>query len=477
MILLWIAIGLLTVGALLALLWPLLQSAEPPLPVEGDAAIYRDQLNELKRDLDRKLIDQDAAAAAQIEIERRLLATDTATPPLRRQSAITRRQLVLVLAILVAAGAPILYLELGRPGLPDEPLLRIPPAPAAIDTDEPAPSAALQPLADAAKRLAAKLDANPSDAAGWAQLGDLYLSLQRFEEAATALEQAIQQGADPTLTQSRYGEALTQMAEGQVTPDAAAALRKGLAANPTDPRARFYLALAQAEAGRIDEAIAAWNQLLAEAPADAGWRGMVEQTIAAAQRAKASMAAGAGGGAATPPPLSEGGGTSPAPTGPSAADMDAMANLTPEQRDAAIRAMVDGLAQRLQNDPNDLEGWLKLSRSYGVLGEKDKAVEALGQAATLAPDRTDIQLDYAGALLQATPETTPLPAAFDETLARVRAKEPGNLALLYFDGLGAVRAGKPAEARKVWSQLLAALPADAPLRAQLEQEIKVLPAE
>jgi len=478
MMLLWLAIGLLTAGALLGLLWPLLRSAEPPAPVEGDAAVYRDQLNELKRDLERELIQPDAAAAARIEIERRLLATGASSSPLRRQAANTRRQLVLALALLVAAGAPILYLELGWPGLPDQPLTRMPAAPpAAIGADAPPPSAGLQPLADAVKLLAAKLDANPSDAAGWAQLGDLYLSLQRFEEAATALEQAIQQGADPKLTQSRYGEALTQLADGQVTPDAAIALRKGLAADPADPRSRFYLALAEAEAGRIDEAVAAWNQLLADAPADADWRALVEQTIAAAERAKANMAASSGAGSATPAPSESNAATTPSPGGPSAEEMAAMANLTPEQREATIRSMVDGLAQRLQSDPNDLEGWLKLSRSYGVLGERDKALEALGRAATLAPDRTDIQLDYAGALLQATPEAAPLPAAFDETLARVRAKEPGNLALLYFEGLGAVRAGKPAEARKRWSELLAALPADAPMRANLEQQINALPAD
>jgi cytochrome c-type biogenesis protein CcmH len=363
-----------------------------------------------------------------------------------------------------------LYLELGRPGLPDQPLGKALPAPQAIDTETPPPSAQLQPLADAAKLLAAKLDANPSDAVGWARLGDLYLTLQRFDDAATALEQAIQQNADPKLTQSRYGEALTQMADGQVTPNAAAALRKGLAADPTDPRARFYLALAAAEAGRFDEAIASWKQLLAEAPADAGWRTMVEQTIAAAERAKtATQAATNDGGNSAAPDASA--------NGPSAGDMAAMANLTPEQRETAIRGMVDNLAQRLQNEPNDLEGWLKLARSYGVLGENDKAVDALGHAAALAPDRTDIQLDYAGALLQATPETAPLPPAFDEALTRVRAKEPDNLALLYFDGLGAVRAGKPAEARQLWTRLLAALPADAPMRAHLEAEIKALPGE
>jgi cytochrome c-type biogenesis protein CcmH len=470
--LLWIAIALFTAASLLALLWPLLRAAEPVPPVGGDDAVYRDQLNELKRDLERRLIDPDAAASARLEIERRLLATDVAAPPLRHQPAVTRRRLVLVLAAILAAGAPILYLELGAPGLPDQPMRQASLAPRSVDTAVPPPSPELQPLADAAKLLAAKLDANPSDATGWAQLGDLYLTLQRFEEAATALEQAIQQNADPKLTQSRYGEALTQMAEGQVTPDAAAALRKGLAADPADPRARFYLALAAAEAGRIDEAIAAWNQLLAEAPPDAGWRQMVEQTIAAAQRAKAGMAMAAAPGATAAPAPADGSGT-----GPSNEDMAAMANLTPEEREAKIRTMVDGLAQRLQSDPNDLEGWLKLSRSYGVLGQSDKAVEALGHAAALAPDRTDIQLDYAGALLQGTPETAPLPPAFDETLARVRAKEPGNLALLYFDGLGAARAGRPADARKLWTRLLAAQPADAPLRSHLQDQINALPAD
>jgi cytochrome c-type biogenesis protein CcmH len=475
MILFWLTIAVLTLGALLALLWPLLRPEEPVAAVEGDDAVYRDQLRELRRDLDRGMIAPEAATAAQLEIERRLLATDVAATPARRQSPSTRRQLALALALVVSAGAAMLYLQLGRPGLPDQPLARPATPPRAVDTDVPPPSAHLQPLADAAKHLAASLDANPSNAAGWAKLGDLYLTLQRFEEAATALEQAIQQGADPKLTQARYGEALAQLANGEVTPQAATALRKGLAADPTDPRARFYLALAAAEAGRFDEAIAAWKQLLAEAPTDAGWRPMVEQTIASAERAQAGSQATLSHDSKAPPPPADSG--SDGSEGPSADDMAAMANLTPEQRDSAIRGMVENLAQRLQQEPGDLDGWLKLARSYRVLGENDKSVDALGHAAGLAPDRTDIQLDYAGALLDATPETAALPAAFDETLARVRTKEPANLALLYFEGVGAVRAGKPAEARKLWTQVLSALPADAPLRTHLEGEIKALPAE
>jgi cytochrome c-type biogenesis protein CcmH len=468
---LWLAIAILTAAALLALMWPLLKRAEPPAPAEGaDLAVYRDQLAELERDLERGLIAPDAAAAARLEIERRLLAAEQAGPAPRRQTAATRRSLVVALTLLVAAGAPALYLDLGAPGVPDRPLPDGPRAAGPSGAENPPVPPALQPLVGAADRLASKLDADPSDAVGWARLGDLYLTLQRYGEAVDALEQAIRQGADPKLTQSRYGEALTQLAQGEVTPEAATALRKGLAADPTDPRARFYLALAEAEAGRLDAALDAWRKLLTDAPADAGWRPMVEETIAAAERAKAQRAGGAG--ASAP---SEGGDSGPA-TG-SDADMPAMPDMKPEERQAFIQSMVERLARRLQTDPNDLEGWLKLARSYEVLGQDDKSLDAMGRAAALAPERTDIQLGYAEALVRATPADRPLPAAFDETIGRIKAKEPGNLAALYFEGLGAARAGKPGEARRLWGQVLAALPAEAPQRAAIEREIQALPAE
>lgn len=475
---LWLGIVILTAAALLALMWPLLKRDEPPAPAEAaDAAVYRDQLDELRRDLARGVIQPDAAAAARLEIERRLLATDAAAAPPRRQTAATRRNLVLALTLLVAAGAPALYLELGAPGVPDRPLPDRPAPATAAETGAPGGSAenppvppALQPLVEAASQLAAKLGADPSDAIGWARLGDLYLTLQRYGEAADALEQAIAQGADAKLTQSRYGEALTQLARGEVTPDAATALRRGLAADPTDPRARFYLALAEAEAGRFDAALEAWRKLLADAPADAGWRPIVEQTIAAAERAKAQ---GIASGADAAPS----GGDSGAAAGPDAGTMATMADMKPEERQAFIQSMVEKLAARLQANPNDLEGWLELARSYGVLGQDDKAVEAMGRAAALAPERTDIQLDYAEALIRATPEPAPLPASFGVTIERIKAKEPGNLAALYFEGLGAARAGKPDEARKLWGQVLAALPAEAPQRAAIEREIQALPAE
>ena len=72
-----------------------------------------------------------------------------------------------------------------------------------------------------------------------------------------------------------------------------------------------------------------------------------------------------------------------APRGPSAADVEAMQDLSPEDRTAFIRSMVEGLAARLEEQPDDPDGWLRLARSYAVLGEAEAARGALDRAAPL----------------------------------------------------------------------------------------------
>jgi cytochrome c-type biogenesis protein CcmH len=56
--------------------------------------------------------------------------------------------------------------------------------------------------------------------------------------------------------------------------------------------------------------------------------------------------------------------------------------MTPEQRQAFIEKMVDGLAARLKTNGKDLEGWMQLVRSYVVLGRSQEASAALAEART-----------------------------------------------------------------------------------------------
>ena len=69
-----------------------------------------------------------------------------------------------------------------------------------------------------------------------------------------------------------------------------------------------------------------------------------------------------------------------------------------------IRDMVAGLAARLEDRPDDLEGWRMLGRSYRVLGELAKAADAYGRVAEALPDDLKAQIDYADALLAAAPD-------------------------------------------------------------------------
>lgn len=58
---------------------------------------------------------------------------------------------------------------------------------------------------------------------------------------------------------------------------------------------------------------------------------------------------------------------------PNAEDIAAIANMAPEDRQVMIEAMVEGLAARLADNPDDPEGWIRLFQSRQVLGQTEKA--------------------------------------------------------------------------------------------------------
>jgi cytochrome c-type biogenesis protein CcmH len=195
----------------------------------------------------------------------------------------------------------------------------------------------------------------PEDGRGWDVLAPVYLRLGRAAEAEQAYRNAVRLLGSSAARQAGLGEAILAGSGGVVTEKARAAFEAALAAEPAAPGPRFYLALAKEQEGKPEEAAAGWRALLAEAPADAPWRPAVEQALARV-------------GAVAPPP------------GPDANQVAEAAGMTPADRSAMIEGMVDGLAERLQSDPEDVEGWLKLIRSYTVLGRTGDA-SAAGEAA------------------------------------------------------------------------------------------------
>ncbi len=159
---------------------------------------------------------------------------------------------------------------------------------------------------------------------------------------------------------------------------------------------------------------------------------------------------------------------------PSREAVTAASQLSPEEQKAMIASMVDRLAARLEQQPDDIEGWRMLARSYRVLGRRAEAAEAYGKLARKLPDDVEAQLDYALALLETVPAQEPLPeqviAAF-ETVNGLDASQPD---ALFYLGLAAAQRGDVARARDLWSRLLSMLPTDTPQYKEVKKQLDAL---
>ncbi|HTO80880.1 MAG TPA: c-type cytochrome biogenesis protein CcmI [Methylomirabilota bacterium] len=458
MLLFWVIAAVMLAAAAALLARPLLRARGPgPARADYDLAVYRDQLAEVDRDLTRGVLTADQAAAARLEIERRILAAapERGTEMPLPKPNLPRRGLALAVAIGLPLGALVLYLALGHPELSG------PPPGATVGNQ-----AQIEALV---KELAGRMAAKPADPRGWQLLARTYALLGRFPESADAYAQAIAHGAKEAEVQASYGEALTLAANGQVTVAAAQAFDAALAIDPKQPRARYYQALARSQAGKKQEALDLWVKLEAESPPNAEWLGSVDARIK-------ETAAALGLDPATLPGRKPPAAVAAAPApGPTAQDMQAAATMTPEERTAFIRGMVGRLAERLKQQPDDLQGWQQLAQSYGVLDDRAGARDAWAKAAALAPGDFDIQANYAEAMLgtQQQGDKT-LPPGFADVVKRMQGLQPKSYVTLYYGGLVERANGNVAGARAYWQELLATLPADLPIRAQVQRNLNEL---
>ena len=216
--------------------------------------------------------------------------------------------------------------------------------------------------------LSREMRERPGDIQGWMLLGRGYMAVGNPAEGMKAFRQAVnlskeRLGEAPTALLSSYGEALAQASNG-VTKEAEDIFRAVLDQDPGDLMARYYVGLAQSTRGDREGALQMWEGVLAEAPPDAEWRGALVDQIALL---RAQLIRGNDGGGAPNP-----------------------------------QAMVAQLASRLDTNPNDLDGWLRLIRAYSVLGESEKAGAALNRARTVFANDAQAQAALAQAAKEAT---------------------------------------------------------------------------
>jgi len=256
---LWFALALMTGAAMAAIAWPLTRQARS-LRSGSDLAVYRDQLEEVRRDQAAGRIGDSEAEAAEVEVSRRLIAAADAEAALQVSTATPgsrRRAVALAALVVVSFGSAGTYLSLGSPTLPGQPL-------ASRDQS--------QSIDAMIAQVEGHLARNPNDGRGWEVIAPVYLRLGRVEDAIKARRNALALSGETSERQAGLGEALVAASDGKITPEARKSFARAVELDGGNIKARYFLGVAAEQDGQPAAAVEIWRAMLAGAPADAPWR-------------------------------------------------------------------------------------------------------------------------------------------------------------------------------------------------------------
>lgn len=381
----WAIAAFAGIGGLGLIFAPLLRGTGPGgRRASYDMRVFRDQLSEIDSDQARGVLTEEEARATRLDISRRLLAADAEAGGEVEAGQAPRalsRSAAVGMALTLGLSGVGLYVWLGAPGMPDQPLRGRLEADAKARAERPGQEAVEAMVADQAKapdapavpaapaqdlalieQLRTALAERPNDLQGHRLLARSLSSLSRWPEARAAQGDVIRiLGPKATAADLvEWAELMVLATNGYVSPEAEAALSRGLTLDPGNALGRYYSGLALLQGGRPDLAYRLWTGLLAEGPAEAPWIPTIKAQIGEVARL-----------AGLPPPE----GATPAP-GPGQADIDAAGEMTPEARQGMIESMVEQLATRLSSQGGSVEEWARLIRAYGVLGRVADAAQA-----------------------------------------------------------------------------------------------------
>lgn len=355
-----------------------------------DLQVYRDQLTEVERDLARGVLSEEDAERVRTEVSRRILATDAQIQKEAASSDDSKRGAVFAAAIsflVIALGSAALYQSLGNPGYPDLALVerkadaqdnlenrlsqqafeaQLPDlTPPEIDPD----------FAALMEQLRATVAERPNDLRGYELLTRNEAIMTNFKAAYVAQQRVIELKGDAasSFDYVQLADLMIRAAQLYVSPKAETALRKALEMDPENGFARYYLGLMLSQNGRPDMTFRIWRDLLEKGPEAAPWIAPI--------RARIDDLAWFAGVTYSAP--------SPSLNGPSAEEIEAAEDLSPEDRRAMIESMVSGLAERLGTQGGTPDEWARLIGAYGVLGQTDRAQAIWNEAKTVFAEKLD----------------------------------------------------------------------------------------
>ena len=382
----WLFFVLLSLMALSLMVLPLRTKLQPSaVPEDTTPAVLLDQLKEVKRDLERNIISEVEAKAAEQEIKRRILMQARKSSSRSTTTNTGGRVGVILGAVFVPLFAVGYYMTMGSPEIEGLAF-----ADRASERQEAAQIADLS--SQLYDRLISDPDGGPSE--GWMLLGQTYSRMGRFEDAAAAFKVVSERPEADSGVFSMLAEALIYAEQGVVTPAAEAAIDRAMSINPDNPASVYYKALALSQKG---ESSRGYELLIARLNTADGFYPWMESLLVEANRIGAEIGKPQLSLADFAPMVN-------AP-GPTTEDVANAQEMSDDDRQAFILSMVARLANRLEEEPGDLDGWMRLGNAYSVLGQTGAAIAAYERAEALTAN--------AGA-------EDPITQAIDDALSRLR---------------------------------------------------------
>ena len=263
-----------------------------------------------------------------------------------------------------------------------------------------------------------------------------------------------------TKLKSLLAQAYIRKADGQVTSKAQKLINEALTEDPLDPGANFLNGLAQSQIGNEMLAFEIWTELYKRTGENDTWKKDLENNIRSAaknlgiskktleNKLKDNVLANNG--------LTK-----------------EILNLNEKEQNLRINQMVEQLADRLKDDKNDFEGWVRLYQSYKVLGSNEKALKALRDATKLNPKNINLKQ----MLLRELLPTNKKPVFSKETnklVDDILVLDPNNVDGLFFSGFAAYNKGEKKKAITYWDLLLKQLPKDSLMSKEINKSIRLL---
>jgi cytochrome c-type biogenesis protein CcmH len=383
----WIPAILMIVVTLFFVVFPLIgyRPNRKAHRTDYDLTIFKDQLAEIDQDFERGIIGRTEVAATKLEIQRRILKTADTNVSSEKPTKKPSPFLIGLIGLFIVAGTFGLYTLKGSPELPNRPYAK-----RNISAEINARKGRLEQreIFELISQILVNLKNNPDDQRGWLLLGRTYMTLNDFKNALEAFRRAMQLSRERTDIIAEYAEAMIMAEDGTVSIKANDLYAEILTVDPFNPKARYYIGLAKAQNDDLKGALQDWVDLRKLSAPNAPWMELVNKQIesialelginlafikpsaqalelSAKQVIKQSD---------LPKNLSQ---------GPSVEDVQAAEKMSSSERQEMIESMVERLAKRLKDNPDDLIGWQRLAKAYEVLGNKKKAQDARNHVETI----------------------------------------------------------------------------------------------